>query len=78
MLRGHERQAVADIASLEVATPFDAEKDVMFYKPTAKFLMADLRENQFVFYFPHDGHLPLIAPGEVGTIRKLVVKIAAK
>jgi biofilm protein TabA len=78
MLKGHERQQVADITRLGVATPFDAAHDVCFYDANASALTLDLRDGQFVIYFPHDGHLPMIAPGDAGPIRKLVVKIAAE
>ena len=78
MLRGHERQKVADIEQLSGATPYAAEKDVIFYEKVIHPLTVDLRVAQFVFYFPHDGHLPMIAPIHEAAIRKLVLKIAVE
>lgn len=78
MLRGREQQKVADINILADATPYDTAKDVVFYRSAPQALTAELSESQFVFYFPHDGHLPMIAVGSDTAIRKLVVKIAVE
>jgi YhcH/YjgK/YiaL family protein len=50
---------------------YDEQKDVLFYKD-APDMYFELRDRQFVIFFPEDVHAPMI--GE-GTIRKLVVKV---
>lgn len=77
MLAGEECQQVADITRLDGATPYDLQKDVQFYTGTANPLTVHLRDGHFVIYFPHDGHLPMIAASQPAPIRKLVLKIAA-
>lgn len=51
--------------------PYNSEKDVLFYtdKPDMFF---QLRNGQFVIFFPEDVHAPMIAEGEV---KKLVIKV---
>lgn len=51
--------------------PYNSEKDVLFYtdKPDMFF---QLRDGQFVIFFPEDVHAPMIAEGEV---KKLVIKV---
>lgn len=76
MVRGRERQEVGDIDNLDGATPFDVEKDVMFFESARLSVSVDLQDGQFALYFPHDGHKPMIAVDGAKSIRKLVMKIA--
>ena len=64
-------------AALTIDAPYDAERDVAFYKlPAAADTKVILRAGTFVVYFPQDAHTPcLIAGGVPQTIKKAVVKL---
>ncbi|MDR2472500.1 MAG: YhcH/YjgK/YiaL family protein [Tannerella sp.] len=55
-----------------IQTPYDEEKDCMFYHdfPTT---YTKLYPGQFAVYFPDEGHAPGIGQGD---IRKIVAKVA--
>jgi YhcH/YjgK/YiaL family protein len=54
-----------------VATPYNPEKDIEFYAdlPATYFT---LQPDEFVIFFPEDGHAPCIGSGD---IRKIIVKV---
>lgn len=56
---------------VEEKDPYNAEKDVVFYKdkPDTYFT---LQQGQFAIFFPEDVHAPMIGEGE---IKKLVIKV---
>ncbi len=55
-----------------IATPFDADKDIMFFADAPQTWLT-LAPGNFVIFFPDDAHAPLAIDGE---LRKIVVKIA--
>lgn len=54
-----------------VKTAMDEQKDIMFYsdKPTT---YVTLTPGQFIIFFPHDAHAPLVGEGK---IKKIVLKV---
>ncbi len=54
-------------------TPYDAEKDISFYDAAPQTYFR-VNPNQFVVFFPHDGHAPAISPKE---FRKAIFKVKA-
>lgn len=58
-----------------VITPYNEEKDVIFYAPGTVTL--PLSTGQFAIYFPQDVHAPSLAEGGTPTdVIKVVVKVA--
>ncbi len=73
-----ERIAVYPTASLETKSPYDAERDVEFFKyqEPAK-LQLSMYPGTFAFLLPQDAHMPQLYVTEVGAVvKKVVVKIA--
>lgn len=58
----------------DVTVPFNQEKDIEFYgdTPTTYFT---LQPEEFVIFFPEDGHAPCVGEGDV---RKIIVKVLCK
>ncbi|MCU7494912.1 MAG: DUF386 domain-containing protein [Ignavibacteria bacterium] len=53
---------------------FDEEKD--FGKLKGKTDFITLRENYFVIFFPHDGHMPQLNEGSIpARVKKMVIKV---
>ncbi len=65
-------------AMLEVDKPYDAEKDVVFYKnPGNAPAHVDNRPGAFTILFPEDAHMPqLIVGDQPETVKKVVIKIS--
>ena len=77
-LVGSERIACYPVRSLEVKTPYNAERDVEFfnYERSAN-IQLGMFPGTFACLFPQDAHMPQLATGEVGVeVKKVVVKIA--
>ncbi|WP_032094058.1 MULTISPECIES: YhcH/YjgK/YiaL family protein [Pasteurellaceae] len=74
---GKERIGVApDLGTNEIATPYDAERDILFYKDAQAESELVMQPGSFAVFFPEDVHRPACIEGERGKIRKVVVKIA--
>lgn len=67
-------------SSLEVKTPYDAEKDVEFYhRPGPAPAHVNVYPGFFAVLFPEDAHMPqLIVNGQSQLIKKAVVKVRLK
>jgi YhcH/YjgK/YiaL family protein len=59
-------------ACVDPATDYDAARDIRFFNDAPASWIATPPES-FCLFFPDDAHAPLVS---VGTIRKVVVKIA--
>lgn len=57
-----------------LAIPYDADKDIMFYRdePVSR---TPVTAGSFTIFFPNDAHAPLIGDGE---IYKVVIKVAVE
>lgn len=56
----------------DVDTPFNEEKDIMFYKDAPQ-TFVKLTPGSFCIFFPHDAHAPMVSEGNV---KKVVIKVA--
>lgn len=56
----------------EIATPYDAEKDIVFFADKSQTWLT-VPPGSFAIFYPEDAHAPLCGEGEV---QKVVVKIA--
>lgn len=73
---GVERVGYADVRSLAPETPYDAEKDVAFYRGTGDLLT--LRPGHFMFFGPEDAHMPCLEAEGTAPVRKIVVKVRCR
>jgi YhcH/YjgK/YiaL family protein len=55
-----------------ISVPYDAEKDLKFFKDRPDAWLAT-HPGAFAIFFPEDAHMPLIASGE---LHKIIVKVA--
>ena len=75
VLEGSEIIRVADISGLAVFQDYDSGKDIMFYDGKAEGIDVILQPGDFVVLYPQDGHMPKLAAGSPGVIKKAVAKI---
>ncbi len=74
---GKERIGVApDLGTNEIATPYNAERDILFYKNAQAESELIMQPGSFAVFFPEDIHRPACIDGESCNIRKVVVKVA--
>lgn len=74
VIEGEEKILYTDRAGLTVVTPYNPDKDVLFYS----FEQADeviYRAGEAVVLYPADAHLPGRAANEPITIKKAVMKV---
>jgi YhcH/YjgK/YiaL family protein len=72
LLRGQESMGYLDRRFCkEVHSPYDAAKDITFYKDTPEVFFT-LEPGNMVIFFPYDAHAPMIG---TDIIRKIVIKI---
>ena len=76
VIKGNEYIGLSHNAT-ENVIPYDAEKDIAFYKANMeKLLLAN--SEQFFLFFPEDLHQPCMATGQCSDVKKIVIKIKAK
>jgi len=74
IVQGRERCGYVALESAPpVKTPYNDEKDVLFYEPGRDEFT--LSAGQFAVFFPHDIHAPSLSDGEPGDVLKVVVKV---
>lgn len=75
ILSGDEEMGWRPTASCgQIDTPYDAEKDIEFFKDPPN-VWAAVPPGSFTIFFPEDAHAPLVGPGQ---IHKAVLKIAVE
>lgn len=73
---GEEALYHAPIGDLQLTDPYNAERDLMFFRDPAAPSRTVLRPGQFVIYFPHDGHKGGCQVTAPSSVRKVVLKVA--
>lgn len=58
----------------EVVIPYDNDKDIEFLEGE-KYNYINLKEKEFVIFYPTDCHAPMLAVNEPKDIKKVIVKI---
>lgn len=78
LIRGGEIIRVCSGDSLKIAEPYSGEKDIEFIEGgPERFHGVLLAFPLAAVFFPHDTHMPCIAPeGGLGEVEKVVVKVA--
>jgi YhcH/YjgK/YiaL family protein len=72
---GEEILAYTPIDNLEVTTPYNKEKDIIFYKTPAKITSVNLTEGMFCVLYPQDAHMPKCQLSGPSNVLKVVVKV---
>ncbi len=77
VLVGAERFECAPSEGLEIETPYDAKKDVVFYQPTSpRPVKVNIFPGTFIVLYPEDAHMPtLMTNDQPEKIKKVVIKI---
>ncbi len=72
---GREAMGYTQPVGLEVQTPYDGTKDIMFFALPDDYTMLQLTAGEFVVLFPGEGHMPMCQSGGPMKIRKIVFKV---
>jgi len=73
MIKGKEKIGVAPFSSATVVTPYDATKDIGFYKAQGKYYIGD--PETFFILFPENAHRPGLKVEGYDVVKKIVIKI---
>lgn len=76
LLSGEEEVLVRPIDQLVCTSPYDAARDVAFFRHADPAATVRLGHGSFVVLFPNDGHEPQHAVSQPLPVKKIVVKIA--
>jgi YhcH/YjgK/YiaL family protein len=72
---GEETLGYAPIDGLEIQTPYNPEKDIIFYSKPAKYTPVHLKAGLFSVLYPDDAHMPGRAIDNPTNVLKIVVKV---
>lgn len=75
MASGVEMIGWAPADSLEVEQPYDADKDIAFYRQPEHYTPLALHAGTFAVFYPEDAHMPCCRLDAHGPVRKIVVKV---
>jgi YhcH/YjgK/YiaL family protein len=75
VVKGKEILGYARRDDMTVTVPYDAAKDITRYADPAQVVKCDCVEDDFLIFFPTDGHKPQTASGEPSAVKKIVIKI---
>lgn len=73
VVSGSERMGWANLRQMTVSEPYDAQRDVAFFRGQGQFLLVPA--GCFTIFTPQDVHMPGVAVDELGPVRKVVVKV---
>ena len=76
MIKGKELVGVTDLVNCKTCIEYDCERDLEFFDTDVEFQYQELREGEFLIFYPHDAHKPSIAFGAKSMVKKVVVKVA--
>lgn len=75
VIEGCETMTYAPVGEMTVKTPYNPEKDVVFFDNSNPGLQAVVKAGQYMIFNPWDAHKPKAAAGEPAPIKKVIVKI---
>ena len=75
IVEGQEQVDVSFEEYMELDTPYDAEKDIMFFKNPKKHFTRILGPGEYVIVLPHELHKPGQKVGTDGNVKKIVGKV---
>jgi len=72
---GHEAMGYRQTGGLEVQTPYDETKDIMFFATPDAYTDLHLETGEFVVLFPGEAHMPQVQLGGPSQVKKVVFKV---
>lgn len=76
VVSGRERMGVCDVTGLRLTEDYRVERDLMFFAaPESGASMLAVGPGGVAVFYPVDAHMPSLADGDSGVIRKTVVKV---
>lgn len=75
MIQGKEQIDIAPADKMEVAEPYNADRDIVFFKEPEQATHVVLTDGGYVVVYPEDSHKPGIRVGEPAKVRKIVGKV---
>lgn len=72
---GTEIMAYCPLENLEIETPYNSEKDIIFYKKSDKISRITLTPGLFAVLYPQDVHMPKCQLDTPSDVLKVVVKV---
>lgn len=75
IVEGQEHVDVSFEEYMELDTPYDSEKDIMFFKNPKTYFSRILGPGEYVIVLPHELHKPGQKVGENGNVKKIVGKV---
>ena len=75
VIEGSEVMTYAPAHEMTVKTPYNPDKDVVFFENTTPGLQIVTKPDQYLIFNPWDAHKPKAANGEPAPIKKIIVKI---
>ena len=75
IMGGKEQIDIAPADKMEVAEPYNADRDIVFFKEPEQATHVVLTDGGYVVVYPEDSHKPGIRVGEPAKVRKIVGKV---
>jgi YhcH/YjgK/YiaL family protein len=75
VVSGRELMGVIEVTRLVISEDLRPAKDLMFYAPCAEGSTLKVAAGEVAVFHPADGHMPSLADGAPGIVRKTVVKV---
>ena len=75
VIEGSEVMTYAPAHEMTVKTPYNPDKDVVFFENTTDGLQVVVKAGQYLIFNPWDAHKPKSANGAPAPIKKVIVKI---
>ena len=75
IVEGQEHVDVSFEEYMELDTPYDKEKDIMFFKNPQKYFSRILGPGEYVIVLPHELHKPGQKVDQNGNVKKIVGKV---
>lgn len=75
IVEGQERVDVSFEEYMELDTPYNDQKDIMFFKNPQESFSRILGAGEYIIVLPHELHKPGQKVGEIGNVKKIVGKV---
>ncbi len=75
VLSGREIMGYHHVPGLEVTSPYDEAKDIMFFGMPSDYIELKVGTGEFVVLFPDEGHMPQVQMGSPTQVVKIVFKV---
>jgi len=75
VLSGREITGYRHVRGLEMTTPYDEAKDIMFYSTPSEYTELKMGAGEFVVLFPDDAHMPQVQWSAPAQVVKIVFKV---